>query len=1085
MLRQPTPWIRTQSVKIVHHGQTRFHPRLVKIIFSTPQRPHVNYSIFSIFSIFSLFSFQRKRAANISTEDSHTTLWVHRNSYPYFQNFFQIYKSDFRIQTYQALHTISDHTYNNDESKQSYPFWIFRQDKQATPAPLKHKPSIQIQKFEQLRATYFIFRVFRVMSVMTQLLRFTSYSVLSQQQRSTCFKNKFTNGSRRVFSISIVNMNPTLASSTPKINTANRFAVLMNDATNPTPVKPPPPVITPPPAMNQAMNDEEAGPWLMPPLKKNATNRKKGNKAKQSHALTVQIPKTIPTPVVDKTFPDQNKLNKFAMDCRIKVQAHESVNPSRLLTAVLTIFQHAEPKTALTTSMYNGTDCPMLLDPSDIPITEAKLAPFISSWKKLRDDLFLCRVHMISASPLELIKKNQQVLEYLKKEFIVVEKATLESADHLLVGFLVNVVPDPDSTSAQQDRFELLLGEIPGFQLVTRKLIYKENSKLWSTVLKIRVDRADADEVSIAFQAASSEHGDFQYYAFDQYTGLHPDQKRYIVETQRNFLLQNRSVVIEWNIRSIPGFVMWMEEQFNWEDSDEDIMMDANRTTVQFKESTHEQASGQQGKRKHDGSQSIDNETISENGNTTKRRPVISKMVNNVDLTKVGIDDFLYSYCSGDGSPLIRYLYPVVDGKREALVSRSKRSEVNSFLKIIMLELARHMSTQSRIAAFNNPDEITQAVDMSSQWSPLNIHTMVPFSTTAMQPNQRKNKRRTTDASTNGGSDISSDHGSTPSSIQMRNTEVATLQSSITGQSANQPSTAFGSSNFTLTNSHQEEMAQVKEQIRVMKQQHTKLYENVQQMAKPQMMDTTVLQTTIEQNQSQLQSYVQEALDQTTAHITTNVNTQVMESIGQLRRETQAVDQRHTEAHKQLKAEFSSEVSAAITALTTVVADIKLGQSNISNIIEQQSKLIHQFSMEKENDQNLQDDQVELFLNNVKAAANPINVVNNSGHQPVSMTDPPSQSHISSLPSTIGRVALTTLTGLNKRGGRGGGRVLHQQTIHQSHNKNNLSGILEPNPAPAGPTLPSNIAIPSTHPPSNILTNNHPVAKGGEGNHHT
>lgn len=157
------------------------------------------------------------------------------------------------------------------------------------------------------------------------------------------------------------------------------------------------------------------------------------------------------------------------MDCRIKVHPHECVNPSRLLQVVLTIFQHADPKTAITTSMYNAPDCSMIWDPTMFPTSEALLAPYISFWKKIREDLFLCRLHMISASSFDVIKKNHQVLEYLKKELIMIERATLDSSYHVLVGFLVNVVPNQDTLSAQQYRFEKIMKNVPGFQLVTRK----------------------------------------------------------------------------------------------------------------------------------------------------------------------------------------------------------------------------------------------------------------------------------------------------------------------------------------------------------------------------------------------------------------------------------------------------------------------------------------------------------------------------------------------------------------------------------------------------------------------------------------
>lgn len=105
---------------------------------------------------------------------------------------------------------------------------------------------------------------------------------------------------------------------------------------------------------------------------------------------------------------------------------------------------------------------------------------------------------------------------------------------------------------------------------------------MWTTVLKIRVDCADADELTLAFQSAAIECNEFQYYTFDQYTSLHPDQKRYIIETQKNFLLQNRSIVVDWIINEVPNFVMWMTNEDNDIEEDEDYnditLTDANVT---------------------------------------------------------------------------------------------------------------------------------------------------------------------------------------------------------------------------------------------------------------------------------------------------------------------------------------------------------------------------------------------------------------------------------------------------------------------------------------------------------------------------
>lgn len=178
------------------------------------------------------------------------------------------------------------------------------------------------------------------------------------------------------FSLSILpnTMAPSHSKLSPSTPNANRFAALMTDAKNPPTVVPtPPPVVSPPPQATventnpNGQDETEGGPWLMPPLKRNATNRKKGN---QRTKPPVQLPKTIPIQGTgEKKVPEPHEVHKFTFDCRIKVQPGECVNPSRLLQAILIIFQKVQPKTALTTSMYDNKDCPIILDPLLTPIT--------------------------------------------------------------------------------------------------------------------------------------------------------------------------------------------------------------------------------------------------------------------------------------------------------------------------------------------------------------------------------------------------------------------------------------------------------------------------------------------------------------------------------------------------------------------------------------------------------------------------------------------------------------------------------------------------------------------------------------------
>lgn len=1010
-----------------------------------------------------------------------------RNQDSHYQNIFQIYLQDIRLHQ-KVLHTI-DSTFKLSgigNLQDTYDSTNYTPEQQLLHSS-KYQYSGSVNDFIHCRS-----KISSGYSSYSQQTKIKLQHLGSFSQKTTTTTNVRYQHIQHSLRSAVIVINIAFkhfAIMAPVMST-NRFAALMNEAKNPTPVSaspmtnPPPPAVVSPSNHHPIINEEDEGPWLLAPVKRNATNRKKNLKGqnKNLQQQIVQVPKTLPAQISTKAHPTGNEPHKFAMDCRIKVLAHESVNPSRLVQAVLTIFQHAEPATVLTTSMYNAKDCPTILDPLTMPKTESTIAPFLSSWKKIRDDLFLCRIHMMSTSPFDMIKKDPQVLEYLKKELIIVERATLDSSDHQLIGFLVNVVPDQDSLSAQQYRFEKILQDVPGFQLVTRKLNFKENSKLWCNVLKIRVDRADADDLTLAFQAVSLKSHDFQYYAFDQFTSLHPDQKRYIIETQRNFVQQNRSIVIDWPIREVSHkFVMWLEEDdqgFECE-SDDDIedMFDEDLTNTPKRVNTssaknQRSIQGSCSKRTHEDSVQTDSETTGpEPTKLAKQRTLTPMIYNNVDLRKVGIDEFLYSYRCGDGSPLIKYIYPEADGRRELLTSRTKRAEVNSFIKVLFQELARHMSAQSRVEAFDNPDEIYQEGMNASPWSPSGLHTMVPFSTTPTSKSS-SNKRRIT--STNVESNVKA---VVPTTVVNTTSDTGTSSSSITDRSLSGTSATNSTYNTTLI-TQQEELNSVKAQLGILQQQHTNLYQTVKQMAQQNSSDKKEIQQTIEQSQSALQSYVAQTIDHRANKMTSDLQAQYSESINQLRNETLALDKHQTEARNQLKTEVSSEVSAAIAALTTVVAKIELGQSN----------LIQHLSVGKEQETRVQNDQIAMFLDNVTATGATVDVRPTTDTQtsPSSATNntvtPTTQNTMGSLPSTIGRVAMTTLTGLNKRSGRGGGRELRQQTLTSS-TKQNLSGQHDTNISSVNHSPPtSNIALTSTHTPPNAIQHQ---GTGSTGNHHT
>lgn len=835
----------------------------------------------------------------------------------------------------------------------------------------------------------------------------------------------------------------TAASSSPNFQHENRFSALLNDAihqqnnevTKETYQQP---------SLTKATDTEE--PWIVPLNKRERrTQKKKIAQEGQNTISTVYslLPKTLPKKIPDPEFPDPEYIiNGFSIDCRIKVKPHESVNPSRLVKAVLMIFQQIDNQTAITTSMYNAKGCPMICDPEKIPTTESGLTPFVSSWKKIRADMFMCRFHMVSASPYEHIKKDPDVFEYLREEKIFLEQALLASSDHHLVGFIVNIIPEETSIRAQQNRFELLLQDKPGFQLVIRKLNFKENSRLFCDVLKVRVDRADADEITIAFNALSASSTDFKYYAFDEYSGLHDNQKRYIIETQRSFVSQNQSVVVEWPINKIPfAFTMWMEPDTTEEEHANEHEDNSFPLTQpeDIMDHTVEQNAGS--KRGRPEEETTETDATKENTKKPKQPQTQSQhYYNNVDLTKTGIEDFMYSFTSSDGVPLIRFAYPPAEGVREFLVNRYKRAEVNLLLKVLVREIARHMSDLSRSIAFPNADEIYHETTVTSTWQPSNLCRLVPHSTTQVHTVDRPqgNKRRATTKSL-----VTGERSySSPSNSNLKTT--ATVSTPASSHVQTLPSTAVANSgtaticNQNVTNA--EVSNRFQEQLHALQQQHNRLFENVQQMNRHYQDELQEVQNLIKSNQGKVEYQVEQMLDKHGSNLVERITNQCTVSLNNLRQETIAMDQKNAANIAKVKTDLSANIESAIDKLTTVVANMTM----------QQNQFIQQCTTDKENDKNILHEQLTLFMNNFRSSGmvDPKSYSTASTTLPLNITEPStstastSQSAenttvpttLSTLPSS-NRATLTPLHNNIKKAGRGGGRIgpreLRQQTINQ------------------------------------------------------
>lgn len=657
------------------------------------------------------------------------------------------------------------------------------------------------------------------------------------------------------------------------------------------------------------------------------------------------------------------------------MKINESVSLTRLLQGLLTTFQHVDNSTALTTAMYLKEGCPKIVNPSDIPTKEADLTPFVSHWKQIRDDMLLCRCHFVSESNYEYFKQTPSVMKYLQSEDMYLEKAVLHSSDHHLVGFLVNVVPEEHSLAVKQERFENILQGAPAFQLVMRKLTMKENSKLWCNVLKIRVDRADSDEVSLAFSAAAAKYMEFKYYPFDEYTSLHMNQKRFIIETQRTFLVQNRSIVVDWSLRDVPEFKMWMEEPDKdaTDIEEEGWQEDAMEGEILFTQEpvlkpTKKSTKNGNKKRELEENGHEDTEVVDKHMKKHKNmlKPVI---VHNLDLRVTSIEDFLYSYKAGDGTPLVRYIYDVTDGLWELLVPRTKRAEVNSLMKHLHRELARHMSDYSRNLVFENAQELCDEINTSSQWRPSHVSATVPHSIPPTTPsnNEGSNKRRnvaTTSVNKNHQATWNISHPQTLSGMPV---DPKLVSSDTTTQTVAQVSSLHTNASGypILANGIQEEVNRLKEQFNILEKQQTKLHDNVQQMAKQHKEDSGAIHQMIQSSRETLQGQMLEVVSNNNKELIKGIAAQYSSSIEQIRKDTIALDQRQQQATRHLKTELSGDIAAAIATLTNVVSDMKVDQD----------KFIHDYNMDKETTNAVIKDQIALFFNNVTAANSPMEIV--------------------------------------------------------------------------------------------------------------
>jgi hypothetical protein len=422
----------------------------------------------------------------------------------------------------------------------------------------------------------------------------------------------------------------------------------------------------------------------------------------------LQLPKHMPpTPT---TIPSPQTAN-FCIPIMIRMQQpatyHGKFDKARILHAILNALQNAHPDCTIRPKIQilqtnPNTTVPIinkiLTTTNDIPINE-EITNYIEIPPTTTPGNFSARILLNSMIDLHVLKRNRDLIEWLKQENITIDRNPLEEClkPHQ-IGFFTHFAVRTDQINMYEQRvIQQTSTHCPPFFLQVKHLKARHaTTKVWN----VYGDPKDTDLIIKELKSAYNSQTLRQFYSWKEYQSLHHTQQITVVHTNNQFTTDFRSLLI-------PGFLN--------DDTITPLPMWEDDNPIRPSTNTNGELTGE-----WEFTHPADDTIMIEEDITDRFR-------GSINLTTINISDFIQQYfISGDTTPIFAHVYEPIQGTREVLVGHKHVPEALDLIKNIHSELCRHMSHDTIHRTFPTPDELLSVTNSTDPWQPFDIQSSIP-----------------------------------------------------------------------------------------------------------------------------------------------------------------------------------------------------------------------------------------------------------------------------------------------------------------------------------------------------------------------
>jgi hypothetical protein len=329
----------------------------------------------------------------------------------------------------------------------------------------------------------------------------------------------------------------------------------------------------------------------------------------------------------------------------------------RVLIAVLQAMQNVFPETYIVRNVV-GDENKGFFNINMVTTSADVLSHYFEDAEEVNSGSLLARVYINSNHPLLEYKKNPKFNKYMSQEHIILEEIRLTSVNPSTLGYLEQVVPEPDNLRMHTIRIRKYLPEKhPKLQLFSKTLY--DSRRRGTRVVMIKCDKEDYDELQDQFLTLNTQQV-LNFFPWKEFTSLNDPLRDMAFQKAFDFNKNYRSVTLE-------GF----------RDNEDNIPMRYKvRQTGQV-----------------------------ENAVTDPMGTML-------------VSDYLGTLTAANGTQLFSHVYEPIAGVRDTLVHVDNYTEAKVFAKVALIKLGREMNSASRLMVFRDYQEVKEAMNNKPKWKP-------------------------------------------------------------------------------------------------------------------------------------------------------------------------------------------------------------------------------------------------------------------------------------------------------------------------------------------------------------------------------